>query len=145
MEAYGPYAASATGGNGFARDLLAGISALYAKPLYRNVGRSHPLVFGSLILACICCLVIAPIFLFFFKGPYIREHSKFSKKVLEHRREVDANAAAKEKDRATCTGIELRQASDAHTSVTTRDEEKDLIAPVKVTERDLESQSVVSN
>ena len=32
IQAYGPYAASATGGNGFARDFLAGIAALYSMP-----------------------------------------------------------------------------------------------------------------
>ena len=32
IEAYGPYSASATGGNGFARDFLAGVSAMYAGP-----------------------------------------------------------------------------------------------------------------
>lgn len=32
VAAYGPYSASATGGNGFARDFLAGIAALYATP-----------------------------------------------------------------------------------------------------------------
>ena len=30
--AYGPYAASATGGNDLARDFLAGIAALYSSP-----------------------------------------------------------------------------------------------------------------
>ncbi|KAF2103642.1 MFS general substrate transporter [Rhizodiscina lignyota] len=99
VEAYGPYAASATGGNGFARDLLAGISALYAKPLYRNIGTrlntSWPLVYGSLILACLCVLIVSPIYLFFFKGPYIRAHSKFSKKVIAQREETEAKAAAR--------------------------------------------------
>lgn len=32
IAAYGPYAASATGGNGFARDFLAGIAAMYSIP-----------------------------------------------------------------------------------------------------------------
>ena len=32
IAAYGPYSASATGGNGFARDFLAGVSAMYAGP-----------------------------------------------------------------------------------------------------------------
>jgi hypothetical protein len=32
IAAYGPYAASATGGNGFARDFLAGIAAMYSVP-----------------------------------------------------------------------------------------------------------------
>jgi hypothetical protein len=32
VASYGIYAASATGGNGFARDFLAGLAALYASP-----------------------------------------------------------------------------------------------------------------
>ena len=32
IAAYGPYAASATGGNDLARDFLAGIAAIYAHP-----------------------------------------------------------------------------------------------------------------
>lgn len=32
IAAYGPYAASATGGNDLARDFLAGIAALYSTP-----------------------------------------------------------------------------------------------------------------
>lgn len=32
IASYGPYAASATGGNGFARDFLAGIAAMYSMP-----------------------------------------------------------------------------------------------------------------
>jgi hypothetical protein len=32
IASYGPYSASATGGNGFARDLLAGIAAMYSTP-----------------------------------------------------------------------------------------------------------------
>lgn len=32
IAAYGPYSASATGGNGFARDFLAGIAAMYSVP-----------------------------------------------------------------------------------------------------------------
>ena len=37
IQAYGPYSASATGGNGFARDFLAGIAAMYSVPR-----KSHP-------------------------------------------------------------------------------------------------------
>ena len=32
IASYGPYAASATGGNGFARDFLAGVAAMYSVP-----------------------------------------------------------------------------------------------------------------
>jgi len=37
IEAYGVYSASATGGNAFARDFLAGISAMYAVPMVSNL------------------------------------------------------------------------------------------------------------
>lgn len=39
IAAYGPYSASATGGNGFARDFLAGISVRFPSPL-RSAGFS---------------------------------------------------------------------------------------------------------
>jgi hypothetical protein len=32
IASYGPYAASATGGNAFARDFLAGVAAMYSVP-----------------------------------------------------------------------------------------------------------------
>lgn len=35
VAAYGPYAASATGGNALARDFLAGVAAMYATPSKR--------------------------------------------------------------------------------------------------------------
>lgn len=36
VAAYGPYAASACGGNGMARDALAGFAAMYATPFYNH-------------------------------------------------------------------------------------------------------------
>ncbi|KAF2757464.1 MFS general substrate transporter [Pseudovirgaria hyperparasitica] len=78
VAAYGAFAASATGGNGFARDLLAGISALYANPLYENVGRPENTRNGSVILACISIGVIIPIYAFYFKGEWIRGHSSMA-------------------------------------------------------------------
>ncbi|OQD64918.1 hypothetical protein PENPOL_c007G03085 [Penicillium polonicum] len=39
VAAYGPYSASATGGNGFARDFLAGIATMYSTPMYQNIGK----------------------------------------------------------------------------------------------------------
>jgi hypothetical protein len=38
VAAYGPYAASATGGNGFMRDFLAGLCALYTGLMYKRIG-----------------------------------------------------------------------------------------------------------
>lgn len=37
------YAASATGGNDFARDFLSGIAALYSVPMYENIGGRYHL------------------------------------------------------------------------------------------------------
>lgn len=83
--AYGPYSASATGGNGFARDFLAGISIMYATPMYMNIGKKQPdgthslhLQWASTILGILGVLVCIPIYVFYWKGPYIRRKSKFA-------------------------------------------------------------------
>jgi hypothetical protein len=47
--AYGPYSASATGGNGWARDFLAGVLTVPATPFFQNIG-SNPLAYASTIL-----------------------------------------------------------------------------------------------
>ncbi|KAE8322454.1 major facilitator superfamily domain-containing protein [Aspergillus sergii] len=78
VAAYGPYSASATGGNGFARDLLAGLSAMYATPMYSNIGGKFHLQYASTILACLAVLVTIPIYIFYWKGPEIRARSKFA-------------------------------------------------------------------
>ncbi|KAF2145731.1 uncharacterized protein K452DRAFT_221095 [Aplosporella prunicola CBS 121167] len=94
VASYGPYSASATGGNGFARDFLAGIAALYATPLYTNVGGKFHLEYASTILACLALLVTIPIYIFYFYGPQIRARSKFAQEIdnethkhEDHRRE----------------------------------------------------------
>lgn len=48
--AYGPYSASATGGNGFARDLLAGVLTVPATPFFTNIGGKRHLEYASTIL-----------------------------------------------------------------------------------------------
>lgn len=78
VAAYGPYSASATGGNGFARDLLAGISAMYATPMYSNIGGKFHLQWASTILGCLAIFVTIPIYIFYWKGPQIRASSKFA-------------------------------------------------------------------
>ncbi|KAF2456916.1 major facilitator superfamily domain-containing protein [Lineolata rhizophorae] len=87
VAAYGPYASSATGGNGFARDLLAGISALYAKPLYQNIGKKYHLNWASTVLSVLGVFVTIPLFIFYFFGPAIRKRSKFAKQIAQHREE----------------------------------------------------------
>ncbi|KAF1974639.1 MFS general substrate transporter, partial [Bimuria novae-zelandiae CBS 107.79] len=84
--AYGPYAASATGGNDLARDFLAGIAALYSAPMYENIP-GRPLEYASTILACLAFLVTIPIYIVYWKGPEIRAKSKFAQS-LDQSREV---------------------------------------------------------
>jgi hypothetical protein len=48
IAAYGPYAASATGGNGLARDFLAGIAAMYSTPCTFPLSLIQSPLIGSL-------------------------------------------------------------------------------------------------
>lgn len=50
IAAYGPYSASATGGNGWARDFLAGALTLPATPFFENIGGENHLAYASTIL-----------------------------------------------------------------------------------------------
>ncbi|KAK9898417.1 putative MFS multidrug transporter, partial [Cystobasidium minutum MCA 4210] len=86
IHAYGPYSASATGGNGFARDFLAGIATFYSIPLYQNIGSSNQLAFGSTVLGGLAVAVTIPIYIFYAYGPQIRARSKFAQ-VLKGDRE----------------------------------------------------------
>lgn len=87
LAAYGPYSASATGGNGFARDFLAGIAAMYSTPLYENIGsKKYHVEYASTILACLAVVVTAPVYLIYWKGPWLREKSKFAESLAADRK-----------------------------------------------------------
>ncbi|KAL2378309.1 hypothetical protein RJZ90_006107 [Blastomyces dermatitidis] len=86
VASYGPYSASATGGNALARDFLAGIAAMYSTPLYENIGNKYQLEWPSTILAIISLVVTIPIYIFYWKGAIIREKSKFAKILAASRR-----------------------------------------------------------
>ncbi|KAI9846800.1 MAG: hypothetical protein M1837_003649 [Sclerophora amabilis] len=86
IASYGPYSASATGGNALARDVLAGIAAMYAIPMYENIPGPLHLEWASTILACIAILVTIPIYIFYWKGPVIRERSKFAQTLASDRK-----------------------------------------------------------
>ncbi|KAK3675093.1 hypothetical protein LTR78_005027 [Recurvomyces mirabilis] len=90
VAAYGVYSASATGGNAWARDFFAGISAMYAAPLYHNLGNSpNPAVnYATTLLASLSCLIVAPIYVFYWFGPQIRDRSKFAKTLAVDREET---------------------------------------------------------
>jgi hypothetical protein len=102
IASYGPYSASATGGNGFSRDFLAGIAAMYATPLYENI-KPRPLPYASTILACLAVVVTTPIYVFYWKGPTIREKSKFAQ-VLAADRKANKGRRASEVDPSKLEG-----------------------------------------
>lgn len=92
VAAYGEYSASATGGNGFCRDVLAGIAALYATPFYTKIrpGTKWQLPIPSFILAVISVpLAVAP-YVFYFKGEWFRNRSKWASQIAEKRAEDKA-------------------------------------------------------
>jgi len=85
VASYGEYSASATGGNALARDLLAGIAVLYAKPLYTGISQVNPLEWASTLLAALAVCVVLPVYVIYAKGPAIRRKSKFAETMAEKR------------------------------------------------------------
>ncbi|KAI9677497.1 MAG: hypothetical protein M1817_006451 [Caeruleum heppii] len=99
VECYGPYSASATGGNDLARDVLAGVSAMYAIPFYTVFPGRYKLEWPSTILGIIGILVVIPVFIFYWKGPAIRAKSPFAQTLASDRRAKAGRSGANEKDK----------------------------------------------
>ena len=78
--AYGPYSASATGGNGWSRDFLAGILTVPATPFFSNIG-DKPLEYGCTILFCIAALLVTAVYVIYWKGPVLRKRSPFAQQL----------------------------------------------------------------
>jgi hypothetical protein len=76
--AYGPYSASATGGNGWARDFLAGVLTVPATPFYTNIGGRRHLEIASTILFGISLILVAAVYAIYFYGPALRKRSPFA-------------------------------------------------------------------
>ncbi|KAI0573331.1 AraJ Arabinose efflux permease [Pyrenophora tritici-repentis] len=85
----GTYSASATGGNGFARDVLAGICSFYTGPMYKKLGVRN----STWVLFVISVLVCLPVFFIYRWGPQIRARSKYAERI---QREREENAAIKQ-------------------------------------------------
>ncbi|KAI0095748.1 MFS general substrate transporter [Hypoxylon sp. NC0597] len=71
LRAYGPFAASATGGNGWARDFLAGVLTPYAIPMLS-------VFMATIVLVVIATVLCGAVFLVYKYGPWLRHHSKFA-------------------------------------------------------------------
>ncbi|KAI1296431.1 major facilitator superfamily domain-containing protein [Xylaria venustula] len=78
VAAYGPYSASATGGNGFARDFLAGVLTWFASPYYNGFTGRNALQYANTVLAGISFSLVLATFVIYYKGPSMRRRSPFA-------------------------------------------------------------------
>lgn len=94
VAAYGPFAASATGGNGFCRDFLAGLAALYTVPFYDAFESSgdYQTVWPTVILAGIGFVLVIAVYAVFYKGKWLRNRSPYATQLEGERAEAAANA-----------------------------------------------------
>lgn len=83
--AYGPYSASATGGNGWSRDFLAGVLTIPATPFFTNIGGKYHLEYASTILACIATVLVLAVYVIYWKGPVLRARSPFAQQLQQAR------------------------------------------------------------
>lgn len=86
--AYGPYSASATGGNGWSRDFLAGVLTLPATPFYTNIGGRNHLQDANTILFCIACVLVIAVYVIYWKGPILRKRSAFAQELADAKNET---------------------------------------------------------
>ncbi|KAH8593890.1 major facilitator superfamily domain-containing protein [Bisporella sp. PMI_857] len=88
--AYGPYSASAAGGNGWSRDFLAGVLTIPATPFFQNIG-DNPLANASTILFAISAILVAAVYVIYWKGPVLRAKSPFAQQLSKAREETGAS------------------------------------------------------
>ena len=90
VAAYGPYSASATGGNALARDVLAGVAAMYSDPFYHNIGTPKWQKFWpTIILGVLALAFTVSVYVIYYKGPTIRARSKMAQSIGHEREVVD--------------------------------------------------------
>ncbi|KAL8680122.1 MAG: hypothetical protein Q9224_002526 [Gallowayella concinna] len=83
--AYGPYSASATGGNGWARDFMAGVLTVPATPFFTNIGGERHLEIASTILFAISVVLVAAVYVIYWYGPVLRKRSPFAQQLHKAR------------------------------------------------------------
>lgn len=85
----GKYSASATGGNGFSRDILAGLCSFYTGPMYKALGVTK----ATWVLFALSVVVCIPVYVIYKKGPQIRARSKYAREI---EKEKQSNATARQ-------------------------------------------------
>lgn len=98
----GRYSASATGGNGFSRDVLAGICSFYTGPMYHRLGNRN----ATWLLFALSVLVIIPVFWIYRSGPKIRAKSKYAGEVEQERQRNEEVKLARESGMANVVEAE---------------------------------------
>lgn len=113
--AYGPYSASATGGNGWARDFLAGVLTVPATPFYTNIGAAQHKNFEypSLILFAISVILVAAVYWVYWKGPMLRKRSPFAQSLAQGTAEVLGRRASNVPRRSSTAAHPSTAAADA--------------------------------
>ncbi|KAI1776988.1 MFS general substrate transporter [Hypoxylon cercidicola] len=99
LRSYGPYAASATGGNGWARDFLAGILTPYAIPMVTcNRYEKLSIFLATILLFSIAAVLYGAVLVVYFKGPWLRQRSKFAQTLAQAAVDQDNAASAHDED-----------------------------------------------
>ncbi|CAG8054514.1 unnamed protein product [Penicillium salamii] len=86
--AYGPYSASAAGGNGWSRDFLAGVLTVPTTPFYENIGGKYHLEYASTILFAISVILVITVYVIYWYGPVLRKRSPFAQQLIDARVET---------------------------------------------------------
>lgn len=95
VASYGEYAASATGGNGFARDLLAGLLTWAAIPYYDAFKPTGLyLQWANTVLAIMGFILVLATMAIYFKGPSLRKRSSFAQQLAQSGEEKVMSPAA---------------------------------------------------
>ena len=92
--AYGPYSASATGGNGWSRDFLAGVLTIPATPFFTNIGGKRHLQDASTILFCISFVLVIAVYVIYYYGPTLRARSPFAQQLQQSAKESGGRRAS---------------------------------------------------
>ncbi|KAJ4396747.1 hypothetical protein N0V93_000969 [Gnomoniopsis smithogilvyi] len=103
--AYGPFSASATGGNGFSRDFLAGVLTNAATPFYQNIPgpQNKPLENASFILFAVASLLVLAVYAIYYYGPTLRHRSPFAQTLAKESAERKGTLHPAEKQEITHT------------------------------------------
>lgn len=101
--AYGPFSASATGGNGFSRDFLAGVLTNAATPFYQNIPgpQNKPLENASFILFAVASLLVLAVYAIYYYGPTLRHRSPFAQTLAKESAERKGTNHPTEKQEIT--------------------------------------------